>query len=179
MSGHPTFQDTRWSLVVTTRGRGAAAQMALRELLEAYWSPLVVHQRRAGRSADQALEDVQDFLAALLAAEEGGLGTLFGGADPAHGKFRAYLIGALRHHVANAARAARADKRGGGHEVWSLAGWAAGRDLERELQLGGREPSPDAAYARAFALEVQRCWARAACGRSTAPGTVASIASWR
>jgi DNA-directed RNA polymerase specialized sigma24 family protein len=153
----PSFQETRWSLVLATRGRDEPGRQALRDLCEAYWRPLVVLRRREGRSEEEALEDVQGFLVTMLEAGDGAPGTEhrsgpLDGADPARGRFRAYLVGALRHYVSNEARAGRAARRGGGQKVVSLDA-GAGTPLPSATALA-REPSPEAAYARAFALEV-------------------------
>lgn len=111
----PTFQTTRWSLVARAADRDpATAQRALGELCELYWFPLYAFVRRTGHDEADALDTVQAFCAQLL--ERGGLD----GADRTRGSFRTYLLGALRHFVANQQRAERAGKRGGGCAPFSL-----------------------------------------------------------
>ena len=107
--GAPQFHTTRWSLVARTHDADrATARLALGELCEAYWQPLYVFLRKSGQNDDDARDLVQAFCAHLL--ERGGLG----GAERDSGRFRHYLLGALRHFVANAVRAERTQQRGGG-----------------------------------------------------------------
>ena len=64
-------------------------------------------RRMTGNQAD-AEDLVQGFLARFVEKRD------LGGADPARGRFRAFLLGAFRHHAQNVDRDAKAAKRGGG-----------------------------------------------------------------
>jgi RNA polymerase sigma-70 factor (ECF subfamily) len=111
----PAFHATEWTLVLRASGRGEAARAALSDLCAAYYAPVVAFLRREGRNDDAARELAHAFFAALLA---GGVGA----PQPARGRFRSYLLGALKHFLANARTSSRAAKRGGGIEhVPSLA----------------------------------------------------------
>ncbi len=140
---HEPFASTRWSLVRRAeRGRDPEpARAALAELCRAYWRPLYAWLRRDGHPPDAALDLVQGFVADLLEREH------LGGA--VEGRFRNYLLGALRHHVANVRRSANALRRGGGLErIDAEAG-------ERLLaQVESAAPSPDEAFDRAYALAL-------------------------
>ena len=70
--------------------------------------------RRSGRGIEDAQDLTQDFFARLLD------GSLLSSADPAKGKFRTLLLAALKNLDANAWKAARTQKRGGGAEVVPL-----------------------------------------------------------
>jgi DNA-directed RNA polymerase specialized sigma24 family protein len=121
----PAFHTTRWSLVARTGATDAAtAARALGELCELYWPPLYAFLRRGGHGEHDALDTVQAFCVHLL--ERGGLG----GADAQAGAFRHYLLGALRHFVANRRRAAAAERRGGGVLPFALDGAEAGYAAE-------------------------------------------------
>jgi DNA-directed RNA polymerase specialized sigma24 family protein len=109
-----TFHPTRWTLVLRTRGESEEARTALSELCEAYYTPMVAFLRRDGRGDDAAREKTHAFFASVLA---GGLGT----PDPARGRFRSYLLGALKHFLINQRDAELTAKRGGGAEHVSLA----------------------------------------------------------
>jgi RNA polymerase sigma factor (sigma-70 family) len=82
------------------------AQLALRELCEVYWYALYAFLRRDGVAEPEAMDLVQGFLADVL--ERGELK-----ADPERGRFRSYIIGALRNYRRNVHRASAAQKRGG------------------------------------------------------------------
>lgn len=135
------FHATRWSVVARASAADpAVAARALGELCEQYWRPLYAFLRRGGRAHDDALDLVQSFCVDLL--EHGRVG----GADPRQGTFRAYLLGALRHFVANTDRRDRAAKRGGDRITWSLAG------AERDYELvAGSIRSPEEEFDRQWA----------------------------
>jgi len=111
----PEFVQTQWSLV-----RRAAAtdspesRAALENLCHAYWFPIYAFVRRAGNSPHDAQDLTQDFFARLLA------GKSIARADPALGKFRTFLLGALKHFLVDTRRKADALKRGGGVHVISF-----------------------------------------------------------
>src|SRR5512136_496277 len=109
------FVTTHWSVVLragvsdTTRARAA-----LDQLCRHYWQPLYAYVRRAGRSREEAEDLTQAFFARLLAQNS------VARADPARGRFRSFLLSALKHFLANEWDKARAQKRGGGQAVLSL-----------------------------------------------------------
>ena len=80
------------------RGDAPEARVALGELCEAYWTPVFRFLRREGRGEDESRELAQEFFARLLA------GTGIDGVDPAKGRFRSYLLGALKHFLAEQRR---------------------------------------------------------------------------
>jgi RNA polymerase sigma-70 factor (ECF subfamily) len=109
------FATTHWSLIVAARdGDTAEAQAALAALCQAYWYPLYAYIRRQGHPADQAQDLTQEFFTRLLEKEF--LGVL----DPDKGKFRAFLLAACKHFLANERDRERAQKRGGGRLRLSL-----------------------------------------------------------
>jgi len=108
------FHPTRWTLVLLSHGEGNEARAALSELCEAYYEPVVAFLRRDGRGDDAARERTHAFFARVL---EGGLGA----PDPSRGRFRSYLLGALKHFLINQRDAEITAKRGGGAEHVSLA----------------------------------------------------------
>ena len=113
-SADSAFHSTRWTLVLRSRGDAPEARTALGELCEVYWTPVFRFLRSEGRSDDDSRELVQEFFARLLT--RGG----FDGADPAKGRFRSYLLGALKHFLAERRRNEGREKRGGGAVVESL-----------------------------------------------------------
>ena len=102
------FVTTRWTQVLSARGESPEARAALGELCEAYWTPIFRFVRRSGYDEDAAQDQTQEFIAQLLARN--GLD----GVEPSKGKFRSYLLGAVKHFLSDQADRACAAKRGGG-----------------------------------------------------------------
>ena len=121
------FHETRWTLVLRARGEGAEAAAALSDLCAAYYAPVVAFLRREGRDEDAAREMAHAFFAGLLA---GGVGA----PERERGRFRSYLLGALKHFLSKHRAAAIAEKRGAGAEHVSLTtDTAAGQSLPAAL----------------------------------------------
>ena len=110
-----SFNTTHWSLIVALPGssdeqdRGRARE-ALEHLCTAYWRPLYGFARYCGHNAEDAQDLTQAFLASVI--DKGGLG----GADPDRGRFRSYLLGAMKHFMSHERERMRAKKRGGGQQ---------------------------------------------------------------
>lgn len=117
------FEPTRWTMVMQARGNSADSKGALQDLCAAYWNPVFRFLRCEGHSEDESQELTQAFFARLL--ERGGLEHV----DPTKGRFRSYLLGALKHFLSAKRRDASRQKRGGGIAIESL-------------NSGGSETSP-------------------------------------
>ena len=102
-----SFHPTRWTLVLRASGGGAEAAAALSDLCAAYYAPVVAFLRREGRDEDAAREMAHAFFASVLT---GGVGA----PERERGRFRSYLLGALKHFLSKHRDAALAEKRGGG-----------------------------------------------------------------
>jgi RNA polymerase sigma-70 factor (ECF subfamily) len=108
-AGSAAFVTTHWSVVQAVgQGDTTRSSAALSRLCQTYWHPLYAYVRRLGYSPPDAQDLTQEFFARLLA------GNFLAGADAARGRFRSYLLGALKHFLANEWDKARAQKRGGG-----------------------------------------------------------------
>ncbi len=104
-----SFADTRWSRVIAAQGaRTDSARAALSDLCEAYYEPVLRFLRSEGRSPDDARELTHAFFARVLS------GAGFDGADPERGRFRSFVLGALKHFLADQRDHAARAKRGGG-----------------------------------------------------------------
>ena len=159
------FAPTRWTLVLRARGASPEAQRALGELCAAYWQPVFRFLRREGRNDDTARELTQEFFARLLARP--GLG----GVEPGRGRFRADLLGAVKHFLDGERERANAAKRGGGEAPVSLEAHA-GADTAGELQI----PDPLAMPQDAF---FDRQWAVTMVDRAVATLAAEAEASGR
>jgi RNA polymerase sigma-70 factor (ECF subfamily) len=140
------FHNTRWTLVRRAVGGSEDGKAALSELCAAYYEPVVAFLRRSGREADAAREVAHEFFAAVLEKPA------FAGAEPGRGRFRSYLLGALKHHLTHARERASRQKRGGGIEVIALdtgTDTSPGVDAADEQSL-----PPDREFDRQWALHV-------------------------
>ena len=141
------FFTTRWTMVMQARGDAPEARAALSDLCGAYWIPVYRFLRREGRDEDQSRELAQAFFARLLAG--GGIEK----ADPEKGRFRSYLLGALKHFIAEQRRNEGREKRGGGAVVESIE--AGGSETSPGLQIHDRSATvPDSYFDREWALAV-------------------------
>jgi RNA polymerase sigma-70 factor (ECF subfamily) len=142
--GNSAFPDTLWSVVLSARGETPRRQEALERLCRDYWGPVYAFIRRHGASDHDAEDMTQEFFARMI--RQDGLA----GLERSRGRFRTYLLGAVRHHVSDHLRRARAQKRGGGQTPVPL----------EELVAGGREPAaadaekPDRQFDRQWALAM-------------------------
>ena len=99
---------TRWSLVLRARGPSPEARAALSDLCAAYCEPVYRSLRLQGFDEDAAREVTQEFFAHIL---QGGY---LDRADPTRGRFRSYLLGALRHFLSDIRAKSQRLKRGSG-----------------------------------------------------------------
>lgn len=141
------FATTRWSMILQARGTPESARDALQEICTAYRTPVLAYLRRHG-PATEAEDLAQSFFARLLETRWDTH------ADPARGRFRAFLLTALKRFLANEAAAASAGKRGGRQhrvEFDEVAGRLAAPDAH----------SPEQVFERAWATTVlERAHAR-------------------
>jgi len=139
------FIPTRWTLVLRARGKSPAAQAALGELCEAYYAPVLAFIRSAVRDEDSARDLTQEFFARLIAHHG------VSGVEQGHGRFRSFLIGAVKHFLANEYDRAQAAKRGGGKPAVSLE---ANLHANTSAQLQVPDPAgppPDTVFDREWA----------------------------
>jgi RNA polymerase sigma-70 factor (ECF subfamily) len=102
------FPTTHWSLVLAAGDPGGpSAREALAELCQSYWFPLYAYIRRRGHNSDRAQELTQDLFVRLLEKE------VLAAADPARGRFRAFLRAVCADFLANHRDWVGARKRGG------------------------------------------------------------------
>lgn len=142
------FATTRWSLILDARCGPDAARVALEEICRAYRSPVLAYVRGSGRPAADAEDLTQEFFARLL---ESRWDT---GADPSRGRFRAFLLTALKRFLLDAGDAERALKRGGGQQRVQWESQAA-------AFAAPESQSPEQAFERAWAATViERAYVR-------------------
>jgi DNA-directed RNA polymerase specialized sigma24 family protein len=112
--GAAPFTSTHWSIVVEAQGESPAAQEALEKLCRIYWRPIYSFVLRQGIAPDEAQDITQAFFADLL--EHKSLTAV----RKEKGRFRSYLLGALKYFLADERRRAMAIKRGKGQRLVPL-----------------------------------------------------------
>lgn len=138
------FRTTRWTQVLASRGESAEARAALSELCAAYYQPVFHFLQREGRNEDAARELTHEFFARVLGHQS------LAGADPQRGRFRSYLLGAVKHFVADLRGRERTAKRGGGAEHEPLH---AGTDTSPGVDVPDTTTA-DAGFDREWAMTL-------------------------
>jgi RNA polymerase sigma-70 factor (ECF subfamily) len=95
-------------LSATDKRNPCQAAEALEKLCRAYWPPLYAFVRRQGENPQDAQDLTQAFFARLLQRD------YLHAVDREKGRFRSFLLAALKHFLSNERDKARAEKRGGG-----------------------------------------------------------------
>jgi RNA polymerase sigma factor (sigma-70 family) len=140
------FATTHWTVVLAAgERRTPQSDRALEELCRTYWFPLYAYVRRRGHSREDAEDLTQAFLALFL--QKNYLGAI----DREKGKFRAFLLTALKHFLANEWDKLRTQKRGGQLTHLSLD-W---KTADTQFQIAStNEPAPDKAFDREWAMAL-------------------------
>jgi len=144
------FQTTSWSLIAQTREPGASSREATAALCRLYWHPLYVFARRSSLSAHEAEDAVQEFLLHLVE------NNVLARADAERGRFRTFLLAAVRQFLARRHRDQTRKKRDPGSKLLSL-------DVEHAeaALVQSADAPPDRAFDRAWALtQIDLAWQR-------------------
>lgn len=139
----PAFCTTRWTRVCLAKADSEDGRRALGELCEAYYEPVLAFLKCELREVDAAREVTHEFFARVLA------GDAITKAERTRGRFRSYLLGAVKHFLSHHREGALRQKRGGGVERVSLDDDEAGAPSVPDARL-----SPDAAFDQQWALTV-------------------------
>jgi RNA polymerase sigma-70 factor (ECF subfamily) len=139
------FRIPIWKIHKPDEASETRARKALEELCRAYWYPLYAFVRYRGYSSDDAQDLTQAFFARII--EMGG----FASVDRERGRFRSYLLGAMKHFLANEWHRAQTQKRGGRVQFIE---WDA---LDPEARYAGaskQSDDPEHLFDREWALET-------------------------
>jgi RNA polymerase sigma-70 factor (ECF subfamily) len=113
--GRASFATTHWSLVEKAGHQSSAeSRRALESLCQSYWYPLYAYVRRRVSDRTEAEDLTQAFFTELIEKN------YVGDATPERGRFRAFLLTALKHFLSKQWEKGRAKKRGGGRLPISL-----------------------------------------------------------
>ncbi len=142
----PEFPTTHWSAVMTARDKSSAqAQEALAELCRRYWYPLYAYIRRRGNNPNEAEDLTQGFFERLLEKD------YIGDITPGMGRFRSFLLTAVKHFLANEWDRTQTRKRGGGQTILSLDD----QEAERHYQFESVDDiTPEMLFEKRWALNV-------------------------
>lgn len=139
MSQRSSSVQTRWSLVQQAKGSTPQARAALADLCAIYYAPVQSFARSWCRDDDRAKEMTHAFFERVLE------GDALHGAERERGKFRSYLLGAVKHFLCESAAREHRQKRGLQHEHVTLE--------DTPLEDEGTLP-PDAEFDRAWACAL-------------------------
>jgi len=140
------FATTHWTVVLAAGRRSTPqADVALEALCRTYWYPLYVYVRRHTATREDAEDLTQSFFARFLEKN------YLEGLSSDKGKFRAFLLAALKHFLANEWDRANRQKRGSGVALFSLD-W---QSADTRYQIDPADNlSPDKLYDRAWAVTL-------------------------
>jgi RNA polymerase sigma factor (sigma-70 family) len=138
------FRTTRWSLVQDAGGASPHSSRALDELCRLYRPPVLAYVRGRGHGEAEAQDLTQAFFEQVLRLRT------HAAADPQRGRFRVFLLVALKRFLSNQLAAAHAEKRGGGIAPLSLDDDVAVADAPADPD------TPEGAFERAWANTVLR-----------------------
>src|SRR5687767_14154694 len=142
------FHTTQWTRVLQARGNSDDARAALSELCEAYYNPVLAFIRIQLFDEEKARDLTQEFFARLL--KKSGFSKL----DPARGRFRSYLLAAVKHFLSDMRDRDGAAKRNPGQPLESIH-----RDTtfttHAEFQIADLNAvSPDLEFDRKWAMTL-------------------------
>ena len=132
--------------MLEARGDSPDAKAALSELCAAYYAPVLAFIRRNAPDEDAARDLTQEFFSRLLARQ--GIDHV----DPQRGRFRSFLLGAVKHFLADMRDHAHRLKRGAGQPIETID---PGSDTSPGMQLPDpNAPSPERLFDRKWALTL-------------------------
>jgi RNA polymerase sigma-70 factor (ECF subfamily) len=145
-NGDPRFRTTHWSVVLVAGDQQhSGMQEALEQLCQAYWLPVYIYIRRQVRDVNEAQDLTQEFFARMLEKR------FLDHADRKRGRFRSFLLVAVRRFLSKERVKANALKRGGGRRILSLD-FALGDRQCRGEPLDERTAEQE--FERQYALQV-------------------------
>src|SRR5215813_9966082 len=140
------FHTTSWTLIRAAAAKPTAeSREALAALCQKYWHPVYAFVRGREYDAEQSRDLTQGFFALLIERN------YLLDADPKRGRFRSFLLAALKHFLADQWDRAHTLKRGGGQvpvsiDVTEAEGW--------NMPAAVEQATPESLYERRWALSL-------------------------
>jgi RNA polymerase sigma-70 factor (ECF subfamily) len=145
------FVTTHWSVVLAAgKQHTQQSDRALATLFQMYWHPLYTYVRRRGHSPHDAEDLTQEFFARILARND------VAAVSPERGRFRAYLLVAIKHFLSDEWDRARAQKRGGGQVIHLDSAVAEALYAQERVEVVAPERLFDQRWAITVLEEVYR-----------------------
>jgi RNA polymerase sigma factor (sigma-70 family) len=142
--GGASFATTHWSVVAQSALTDVPeAANALARLCETYWPPIYSFVRRRGYASADAQDLTQAFFAFFLRTKA------YARTDPAHGKFRSFLLASVKNFLTDNWDREQAIRRGRDYQFVSL-------DQETAEAFYDAASEPDSTAERVFELR----WAK-------------------
>jgi RNA polymerase sigma factor (sigma-70 family) len=140
------FATTHWTVVLAAGSPDSSRyREALETLCQTYWFPLYAYLRRTGFGIHEAEDYTQEFFGKLLDRHS------LSRVTPGPGKFRSFLITALKNHIADQREKDNALKRQGSRRMLSLDFHNA--ESRYALQTAS-SLTPEALFRKSWALEI-------------------------
>jgi RNA polymerase sigma-70 factor (ECF subfamily) len=111
-------------------------------ICQAYWHPVYAYIRRSGKTVEDSKDCTQEFFFQIIQR-----GFQY---DPAKGRFRSYLLGAVKHFLSNRHKHEYALKRKPVEPLLSIDE----EEAERRLPPDANQLQPDQAYEKSYALAL-------------------------
>lgn len=142
--GAAAFDTTSWSLILAAAGGdrdGSAGPLA--DFCRRYWSPALAFVIAQGYTREEAEDLTQSFFGSVVA------GKFLQQADRERGRFRSFLLTALKNFISNDRDRSQAQKRGGGsvHVPFDAVSW-------ENAPTAIAPATPDREFDRNWALAV-------------------------
>ncbi len=138
------FLTTQWTHVLSARGETAEAKQSLKELCDRYYAPVYAFVESYSHHDQNARDWTHAFFAKVLE------GRSLDSVIQSRGRFRSYLLGAVKHFLADEREKDQASKRGGLVSLVSV-------DQVDEFSLTTNTHyamPPDAAFDRQWAMSI-------------------------
>lgn len=137
----PLFATTRWSVVLAAKHEDS--KQAMETLCRVYWYPLYAYVRRDGHAPHDAQDLTQEFFTRFLEKD------WLRAAGPEQGRFRTFLLVAMKRFLINEWHKQASQKRGGLITHVPLDAEDAERRFASEPEL-----APDAVFERRWAMTL-------------------------
>lgn len=142
-----SFATTQWTRVLAARGDSNEARIAFSELCETYYAPVRKFIHHQVDDPNRGEDLAQEFFAGLLRRDS--LAKL----ERNRGKFRSYLLGAVKHFLSDDRKHQNRQKRGGQNEHVSISEHIIS-DPRNENAAPSSAPAPDSVFDQEWALTL-------------------------
>lgn len=141
------FPVTSWSLISRASGSDPGErEKALEEICRLYWPPIFAYIRTQGHKTHDAEDLTQAFFEEILGKDQ------IAKADKSRGRLRSYLLGALKHFLADEHRKESRMKRGGKQAAVAMD--PTTRKEVAEWIEANANTSPDRLFDRLWAMRL-------------------------